>query len=141
MAEKTKLQIQIEASEKKIQEERNRLKSLERKQTERDRKDRNHRLCKRHGYLESILPCTVNLTDEQFQDFVKQHIANRHGIASLAKLTGQTQEAITAAANDAKLKKDSTSTHTAAENNNEKQSSKSTTQNATNLANTQGATA
>jgi len=81
MAEKTKLQLQIEASEKKIQEEQQRLKLLERKQTERDRKDRSHRLCKRHSYLESVIPDTINLTDEQFQDFVKQHIANRHGLA------------------------------------------------------------
>jgi len=50
MAEKTKLQLQIEASERKIQEEKKHLKLLERRQTERDRKDRNHRLCKRHGY-------------------------------------------------------------------------------------------
>jgi hypothetical protein len=92
MAEKTKLQLQIEASEKKIQEEKKHLKLLERKQTERDRKDRNHRLCRRHGYLESVLPEIINLTEEQFQEFVKNHIANKHGIAVLANFTGQTAE-------------------------------------------------
>ncbi|MCL2200223.1 MAG: DUF3847 domain-containing protein, partial [Defluviitaleaceae bacterium] len=96
MAQQTKLQLQIEASAKRIQEEQRRLKQLEKQQAERDRKDRNHRLCKRHGFLESILPDTISLTDEQFQEFVKRHIANNHGLKAIAsymaanaKLTGE----------------------------------------------------
>ena len=80
--------VHFEASEKKIQEEQKRLKQLEKKLTEKTRKDRNHHLCKRHGYLESILPDTINLTDEQYQTFVIQHIANKHGIAAIANLLG-----------------------------------------------------
>jgi len=141
MAERTKLQLQIEASEKKIQEEQRRLKLLEKKQTERDRKDRNHRLCKRHGYLESILPDTINLTDEQFQDFVKQHIANKHGIAALATFTRQTPDVISAAMETAKPKKSGEPAPTVAGQDNDNQQQKNTTQNAVNPVNTQVATA
>jgi len=88
----TKLQQQIASSAKKIQDEQRRLKQLERQQAERDRKDRNHRLCKRHGLIESLLPDTIILTDEQFEAFAKQHIANKHGIATIATITGQTAE-------------------------------------------------
>ena len=129
MAEKTKLQLQIEASEKKIQEEQRRLKQLERQQKERDRKDRNHRLCKRHGYLESILPDTINLTEEQFQTFVKNHIANKHGIAAIANLLGQPTQSDTTATTDTKSQ------------NGGNPATKNTTQNAATPVNTQGATA
>lgn len=89
MAEKTKLQLQIEAAQKKIQEEQRRLKTLEKQQSERERKDRNHRLCKRHGLIEKMLPDTIALTDEQFEAFVKQHIASHHGLRALANLTAK----------------------------------------------------
>ena len=95
MADKTKLELQIEQAAKRIQEEQKRLKLLQNQQKEQDRKARNHRLCKRHGFLESILPDIITLTDEQFEKFVKQHIANRHGIAALATLTGQTAQSNT----------------------------------------------
>ena len=105
MAEKTRLQIQIEASEKRIQEEQRKLKALEKEQRERNDKARTNRLCKRHGLLESVLPVTISLTEEQYEKFVKQHIANKHGIAVLANITGQTAEAITAAIEDAMNRK------------------------------------
>jgi len=66
----TKLQQQIEASAKRIQDEQRRFKQLEKQQAERDRKDRNHRLCKRHGFIESLLPDIISLTEEQFQGFI-----------------------------------------------------------------------
>jgi len=89
MASKSKLELQIESAQKKIQDEQRRLKQLQNKQAESDRKARNHRLCKRHGFLEGILPDTISLTDEQFEMFVKQHIGNSHGINALAKIRTQ----------------------------------------------------
>ena len=129
MAEKTKLQLQIEASEKKVQEEQRRLKQLGRQQKEQDRKDRNHRLCKRHGFLESILPDIINLTEEQFQTFVKNHIANKHGIAAINNLLGQPTQSDTTATTDTKSQ------------NGGNPAPKNTTQNAANPANRQGVTA
>jgi len=125
----TKLQQQIEASARKIQEEQKRFKQLEKQQAERDRKDRNHRLCKRHGFIESLLPDIINLTQEQFEAFVKNHIANKHGIAAITDL----------------MAKNATSNPTPAPNgtgqNHNNQQHKNTSQNATNPANKQGATA
>ena len=145
MAEKTKLQLQIEASEKRIQEEQQRLKLLEKKQTERDRKDRSHRLCKRHGYLESIIPDTINLTDEQFQDFVKQHIANKHGLAVIANLMGKAAQpnaaANTAAPAEPKPQNGGAPVPNGTGLNNGNHAPKNAAQNATSPANTKGATA
>jgi hypothetical protein len=101
MAQKTRLEMQIEASMKKIQQEQAHLKALEKSQAERNDKARTHRLCKRHGLLESFLPITIDFTDEQYEKFVKQHITNKHGIAVLANITGQTVEAINNAIEEA----------------------------------------
>ncbi|MCL2199418.1 MAG: DUF3847 domain-containing protein [Defluviitaleaceae bacterium] len=102
MAKKTRLELQIEASMKRIQQEQAHLKDLENKQKTVDDDARNHRLCKRHGLLESFLPITIDFTDEQYEKFVKQHITNKHGIAALANITGQTVEAVYAAIEEAK---------------------------------------
>jgi hypothetical protein len=99
---KTKLQIQIETAMKRIEQEQKRLQTLENEQKTIDDKARTNRLCKRHGLLESFLPITIDLTDEQYEKFVKQHIANRHGINALANITGQTVEAVNAAIEEAK---------------------------------------
>ena len=156
MAEKTKLQLQIEASAKKIQDEQRRLKQLERQQTERDRKDRNHRLCKRHGFIESILPDIINLTDEQFQSFAKQHIANKHGISVLADFmaknpTGspiksaeqstQTDTPSSTLPTGTKPQSNSTPAPNGTGQNNNHQQTKNKSQNAANPANKQGETA
>ena len=86
---KSKLELQIEAAQKKIQDEQKRLKQLQNQQSEMERKARTHRMCKRHGYQESILPELISLTDEQFEAFVKQHIANQHGRRALANIIAQ----------------------------------------------------
>jgi hypothetical protein len=102
MAQKSKLEMQIETALKRIAEEQKRLKLLQNAQSEKERKARNHRLCSRHGFLESILPETISLTDEQFQDFVKQHIANHHGKRALANFVAQNEKAAAVEATDAK---------------------------------------
>jgi len=152
----TKLQQQIEASAKRIQEEQKRFKSLEKQQAERDRKDRNHRLCKRHGFLESILPDTINLTEEQFQEFVKNHIANKHGIAAIADYMAknatsnpadtageptQTNTPSPTEPTGTKPQTNNTSAPNGTGQNNNNQQAKNATQNATNSANPKTATA
>jgi len=89
------LNEQIELAQQRIQDEQKRLKKLQAQQSEKDRKARNHRLCKRHGLIESLLPDTITLTDEQFEQFVKQHIANQHGRRALANLVAQGAESAT----------------------------------------------
>ena len=89
MAKRKTVEQQIAETMEKIKQEQNALKKLQKKQTEQNNKARNHRLCKRHGFLESILPDLIDLTDEQYQKFVKQHIANSHGINALEKIKVQ----------------------------------------------------
>ena len=76
----------IAESQAKIQQEQNALRKLQNQQKEQDRKVRNHRLCKRHGLIESLLPDIINLTDKQFEDFVRHHIGNSHGRNKLAEM-------------------------------------------------------
>jgi len=80
-------QERIEALQHEIQQKQNQEKQLKQKFRVEQRKARNHRLCKRHGFLEKVLPETIDLTEEQFEKFAKQHIANDHGRRMLAKLT------------------------------------------------------
>ena len=88
MANKTVAQ-RIAEAQAKTQQEQNNLKQLQAKQKEQDRKARNHRLCKRHGLIESLLPDIATLTDEQFQQFLKEHIANNHGKKKLEHIVEQ----------------------------------------------------
>ena len=141
MAQQTKLQQQIEASAKRIQEEQRRLKQLEKQQAERDRKDRNHRLCKRHGFLESILPDSINLTDEQFQEFVKNHVANKFGKQAIADFIAKNAKTTAAQADTPNEETNSEPAPIVAGQNQDKQQSKQSTQNSTTPAATQGASA
>jgi hypothetical protein len=45
-------------------------KQLLKEQAEADRKARTNRLCKRAGYIESVLADTIHLTDKRFNEFV-----------------------------------------------------------------------
>jgi len=92
MANRKSVEQQIAEAQEKIKQEQNSLKKLQKKQTEQNNKARNHRLCKRHGLLESILPDTIELTDKQFEDFVRHHIANSHGRNKLAEMVAQGAE-------------------------------------------------
>ena len=49
----------------------NRKKLLLQEAKEEERKQRTHRLCKRGGLLENLLPDTINLDDDQFRNFLE----------------------------------------------------------------------
>jgi len=55
----------------KIEEMTNRKKLLLQEAKEEDRKNRTHRLCKRGGLLESLMPETLDLNDDQFRNFLE----------------------------------------------------------------------
>ena len=57
---------QIANAKEDIKQGENKLKLLNQRQKEQERKARNHRLCSRGGYLESKLPEVITLTDEQY---------------------------------------------------------------------------
>ena len=54
---------QIANAKEDIKQGENKLKLLNQRQKEQERKARNHRLCSRGGYLESKLPEVITLTD------------------------------------------------------------------------------
>ena len=62
----------IEAAKAEIAQKEAHIKQLLQQQKAQERKDRNHRLCKRGGLVEKLLPDLVKLTDEQFDTFVQK---------------------------------------------------------------------
>ena len=78
----------IVSIEEQIQQLENQRKRLINEQKEQDRKDRTKRLCSRHGLFEKLLPDSINLTEEQFEAFLRRTVANDHGCRKLAELLG-----------------------------------------------------
>ena len=79
----------IESIQTEIQQLENQRKRLLQAEKEQERKDRTKRLCKRAGLLESLLPDTIILTDEQFKIFLEKTIITEHSRRILDGLTAQ----------------------------------------------------
>ena len=71
--EKTReeLQAEIEGGKKKIRQLENREKIIKQKLSVEERKARNHRLCKRGGFMESLVPELIAMPDEDAQTFFR----------------------------------------------------------------------
>ena len=71
--EKTReeLQSEIEDGKKKIRQFENREKMLRQKLSKEERKARNHRLCKRGGFMESVVPELIAMPDEEAKAFLQ----------------------------------------------------------------------
>jgi TolA-binding protein len=80
----------IENIKKEIEQLLNRQKRLIQEQKIQERKDRTKRLCRRAGLLESLLPKTITLTEEQFKIFFEKVL-----------LSDSTRRILTAAAESA----------------------------------------
>ena len=63
----------------------NEMKRLQNQHRAEERRARTHRICKRGGLIESLLPDTIGLSDERFSDFIKRSTANDHGRKALAE--------------------------------------------------------
>jgi hypothetical protein len=59
-------------------------------QKAKERKERNHRLCKRGGKVEKLLPTLAVLTEEQFEIFVQKTLLTPHTKRILAELVPPT---------------------------------------------------
>ena len=55
---------ELERTQKKIRQYENRSKMFDRRLAIEKRKERNHRLCSRGGFIESIVPELITMTDE-----------------------------------------------------------------------------
>ena len=65
---------ELERTEKQLQQYENRSKMLDRRLAIEKRKERNHRLCSRGGFIESIVPELITMTEDEGKDFL-YHIA------------------------------------------------------------------
>jgi len=69
-------QSKIDKLEAHIAEQQEQLKLEKRKQAEEQRKAKTNRQISRHRLLESVLPDTIDLTDEQYMAFITKHVTN-----------------------------------------------------------------
>lgn len=79
----------IASIEDEIKQLRERQKLLQQQHNAQERKDRTKRLCRRAGLLESMLPDTIPLTDEQFKLFLEKTILTDQSRRLLDGLTAQ----------------------------------------------------
>jgi len=76
----------LEAAKQEKEQAEARIKKLMREQNAEKRKERDRRIYKRGGLIESLLPDVVALSDEQFNSFMHLTIANKFGKDKLALL-------------------------------------------------------
>ena len=84
---KTTAERIAEVQERK-QQMQNQIKRLQQQQKSEERKARTHRLCKRGGIVEKLLPELATFTDKQFDIFVKKVLLTEHtkrAITDIAK--------------------------------------------------------
>ena len=87
--EKTReeLTAEIEEGKKKILQFENREKMLRQKLSVEERKARNHRLCKRGGFMESVVPELIAMPDEEAAAFLRLALTSEEARAYLKKRT------------------------------------------------------
>ena len=73
---------QVQSIRDKIQELQNKEKRLLNQQKEADRKARTKRLIERGAIMESVLPDSIALTNEQFKALIKEMVASKHTSAA-----------------------------------------------------------
>lgn len=95
----------IESIQAEIQQLENQRKKLIQQEKEQERKDRTKRLCRRAGLLESLLPDTIPLTDEQFKILLEKALLSDYtrrildGLKAQSTATATQQPAGTAQEN------------------------------------------
>ena len=80
---------EMELTQKKIRQYENRNKMLDRKLAIEKRKERNHRLCSRGGFIESIVPELITMTDEDAQTFFRLALTSEPAREFLRKRAGE----------------------------------------------------
>ena len=93
---KTRLE-KIEGIKDEIDQLKNRQRLLLQQHNVQERKARVHRLCRRGGIVEKLLPDLIVLTDEQFDTFVEKTLLSGYAEKILKKLVSQNGENATPA--------------------------------------------
>ena len=76
---------EMELTQKKIRQYKNKEKILDRKLAIEKRKERNHRLCVRGGFMESLVPELITMTDEDAKFFLRLALTSEEARAYLKK--------------------------------------------------------
>ena len=86
---KRPVSVRMESVKSNIEKLKKQKEQLKKEQNAEERKARTRRLCSRAGLLESMLPETIDLTDEQFKSFLEKTVANNFGRDKLKEVTAQ----------------------------------------------------
>jgi len=90
---KTRLE-KIDGIREEIEQLKIRQKLLLQQHNTHERKARTHRLCRRGGIVEKLLPDLITLTDEQFDTFVEKTLLSGYAERIIKGLTGQEKETV-----------------------------------------------
>jgi len=85
---------QIAERDAKILQYQNEKKRIMQKQKSADRKARDNRLYKRHGLLEKFMPDLIDITDVQYELFIKTGINTTYGRKRLGEIISEGAEKI-----------------------------------------------
>ena len=86
MSTRKSLDERIEVAKAEREQMEARIKELQKQQKAQERKDRNHRFCVRGGKLEKLLPELAQLSEEQFEIFVKRCLLTNYTRGVLVEL-------------------------------------------------------
>ena len=86
MSTRKSIDERIEAAKAEREQMEARIKELQKQQKAQERKDRNHRFCVRGGKLEKLLPELAQLSEEQFEIFVKRCLLTNYTRGVLVEL-------------------------------------------------------
>jgi len=89
MSNRKTIAEKIQAQQAKKEQMEAEIKRLLQQQKAEERKARNHRICKRGGLIESLLPDVITLSDERFKAFLNKTVANDFGRRALAILRAE----------------------------------------------------
>ncbi len=94
--EKTReeLTAEIEDGKKKIRQFENREKIIKQKLSVEERKARNHRLCKRGGFMESLVPELIAMPDEDAKAFLRLALTSEPAQEFLKKTSRERERGI-----------------------------------------------
>lgn len=81
---------EMELAQKQLRQYENRSKMLDRMLAIEKRKERNHRLCSRGGFIESIVPELITMTDEDAQTFFRLALTSEPAREFLRKRARET---------------------------------------------------
>ncbi|MDR2572684.1 MAG: DUF3847 domain-containing protein [Oscillospiraceae bacterium] len=117
-AKRRTLDEQIELAQKELEQKEARIKELKQRRRSKADKERTHRLCRRGGLVEKLLPSLIVITDEQFDTFVEEILLSEKAEKLLGELaaltTAETKNAIDMpVANDLHKSEDDTPKHQA----------------------------